>query len=368
MEAVFSRAAAKSLFNPVRRVYVLYGEDDRQKDEALALLRSAAVEDAFSDFDVETMDAESATPEDILAASGMAPLGSPFRLVVVRGAEVYRRREKLAETERLAHGIARLGASSCLAFRVAAAEDEKNRKTILTAKLDKAIAAHGLTIRCSALTDKEMADWLVRTAKSSGKRLDIAAAFRLIQAAHGDRLALENELEKAVCYAGNSSAITLDMVEAVSSYDPEDVMFRLVDAISQRNSDRALCLLQELLRYDPKPQSVAGRLLALLTRQYRLLWQARELAHLRVDPTMLKSIPPGIAEELPAEGSITSVAWKGRELFATARNWSRKDLAETFDMLLECDMANKGGEQGSEDVVTNVEVLILRLCELKAEG
>src|SRR5579872_3185307 len=274
MEAVWRPRAAVELFEPIRRVYLFHGEDDPQKDDALEQLRARAVDESFLDFDYEILDADTRTPEEILAAAGMAPVGSAARLVVVRSAEVYRRRDRQSEAERLAQGIERLGQASCLALRVAAEEDEKSRgKTILSAKLDAACRAHGVTVHCRALSEQALVDWLCEVAADAGKRLPENAAQRLVQAAHGDRLALSNELEKAICISGKGPVITLEMVEMTCSYDPEDVMFRLVDSITQRDADRALRLLRELLRADPKPQSVAGRLLALLTRQYRMLVQ-----------------------------------------------------------------------------------------------
>jgi DNA polymerase-3 subunit delta len=366
MEAVYSKTTAGSLFNPIQRVYALFGEDDPSKDEALALLRSIAIDESFSDFDYEVVEADSKPVEEILSTAGMAPFASPVRLVVIKGAEIYRKREKSGEAERLAQGIATLGSGSCLVLRVAAAEDEKSRgKTVLTTKLDNAVKAHGSTVQFKAMSEQGLMDWLEGEARAAGKTLNEEAAQRLIQAAHGERIALRNELEKAICYAGSAKHINFEMAEATCSYDPEDVMFKLVDAISQRNADRAMRLLHELLRYDTKPQSVAGRLLALLARQYKLLTQAHELSRKRVDAGMIKNLPQEIASELPTEGSIVSMSWKARELFGMARGWDRQSLVTTYDLLLDCDLANKGSGEGSEDVVTNIELLILRLCRTK---
>ena len=44
-----------TLIEPVRRVYVLYGEDDTQKDEAVEFLQSILLDSTFSDFDSEKM-------------------------------------------------------------------------------------------------------------------------------------------------------------------------------------------------------------------------------------------------------------------------------------------------------------------------
>src|SRR5205809_1001796 len=109
MELQYSSGAVQQLLNPLQRVYLFFGEDDRLKDEAVERLRESAVDPGFLDFDLEVLDAETATSERILSSAGLAPFASQVRLVVVRGAELYRRREKQAEAERLAQGIAKLG-------------------------------------------------------------------------------------------------------------------------------------------------------------------------------------------------------------------------------------------------------------------
>jgi DNA polymerase-3 subunit delta len=363
LEATWSRGAAKTLFTPLRKLYCFYGEDDKHKDDAVAVLRASVVDESFADFDYEVVEADSRSPDDILASAGLAPFGSRARLLVVRGAEIYRKRDKSGDAERLAAGLAKLGDASCVVLRVAASEDEKSRgKTILTSRLDTAIKEHGVAVLCRALSDDDLVDWVVDEAASVGKKLAADAARRIVAAGQNSRTAIKNELEKTLCFAGDSQIVTLAMADATCSYDPEDVMFKLVDAISRRNADQSLRLLRELLRYDTKPQSVAGRLLALLSRQMRLISQAIELADMHIDPSTLKNLPPDIASELPGEGSIVAMAWKARDIYGVARSWSRAEIVQAFEWMLECDLSNKGGGEGSENVITNIEILILNLC------
>lgn len=363
MDVIWNRVAAKTLFSPIRRIYCFYGEDDTQKDEAIELLRTTVVEDDFADFDFEVLEASSTDPSDILAAVGSAPFGSAARLVVVRGCEVYRKREGAGDAERLAAGLGSLGAGSCVALRVGADEDDKARKTIVSTKLDPVIREVGVMVQCRALSDEGMADWVVSEAARAGKKIAPQAAARIIAAGHGTRTAIANELEKAVCFAGDAPLVTLVMAEATGSYDPENVMFKLVDAVVRRNADMALRLFHEILRYDPKPQAVAGRLLALLARQLRLVLQAIDLKNLRIDAGAIRNLPPEITADLPGEGSISAMAWKARDIYAQTRLWNAGSITCAFEWLLECDLNNKGGAEGSEDVVTNVELLILKLCE-----
>ncbi len=365
MEAAYSPAEAERLFEPIQRAYLFYGEDDPQKDEAFALLRAKAIDESFADFDLEQIDADSTSADRILSAAALAPFASPVRLVLVRRAEVFRKRDMAGEAERLAVGIASIGPGTCLVLRAGAQEEGYRSKTALHPKLDAAIKEAGAVIQFRAFGEDQLVDWAIAEARTAGKQMTEEAAQLLVQKSGANRAALRNELEKAICYAGDSASIGAKAIEAILSHNPEDVTFKLVDAISQRNPDRALSLFAELLRYDTKPQSVAGRLLALLARQYGLLWQARELSQRGISSQNLKNLPPEIAAELPSEGSITSLTWKANELFRSARSWNRESLARAMELLVECDVNNKGGGEGSEDVVGNLEVLIINLCALK---
>ena len=127
--------------------------------------------------------------------------------------------------------------------------------------------------------------------KQEGKRIDSGAAEQLIQNAGTEMLVLEQEIIKLACFSGDRELITGRDVAMVVAASPEDVMFTTVDAITRRQTDRALLLLAELHRYDPKPQAVAGKLLALLARQYRMLWQAKYLSDKRINPRDVRSLP-----------------------------------------------------------------------------
>ncbi|MEP6754828.1 MAG: DNA polymerase III subunit delta [Chthonomonadales bacterium] len=363
--AIYLPRTFPSELSPIKRAYALFGADDQGKEEAIAAIISVAIDPLFADFDSQVMDATLVPVDDILAAAAGAPFASPVRLTIVKCAEVYRKREKAGEAERLAEGIKRLPAQSCMVFRVANIEADRGRKTCLTAKLDNAISSVGTIIEFRALSEEALSDWLISEAARFGKLLDGAAAHRLSAVAPDDRIALRNELLKAVAFAGDSTRVTRDHVEAVVYHDPEDVMFKVVDAVSHRNLDLSLKLFHELLHYDNKPQSVAGRLISLLSRQLRLILQAGELSRMKVPASQLKGLPHEVADQLPSEGSIVSMAWKARDLYQLSNTWTPAQLLTGFQYLVECDAANKGGEEGVEDTVTNLELLIIKLCGMR---
>ena len=178
---------------------------------------------------------------------------------------------------------------------------------------------------------------------------------------------LENEIVKLVCYVGDETKIDERTVAEVASSSPEDVVFAAVDAISRKQTDLALKLLAEIHRYDPKPQAVAGKLLALLSRQYRMLWQAKFLAGKRIPPRSVRQLPPDIAAELPTESNIAQLAFKAPDLFSISQSYTWESLRRAFDLLLLCDLANKGSatdEYGvfGADPAINLQLLIVQLA------
>ena len=181
---------------------------------------------------------------------------------------------------------------------VAAEDEEERRKTAITTKLDNAVKKFGAMVACRGLKGESLLAWVAERVKREGKRMR-GGSGAADETAGGEMRTLEQEISKLVCYSGDRETITTRDVAMVVASSPEDVMFTTVDAITRRQTDRALLLLAELHRYDPKPQAVAGKLLALLARQYRMFWQAKFLGEKRINPRDVRALPPELAAELP---------------------------------------------------------------------
>lgn len=367
MELIYKSGSPEALWKPaLYPVYLFFGEEDRMKEEAAAALRKYVVSEDFADFDLETLDASDTGATGILAAASQIPFGSERRMVLVKGVEQWRERGKTAEAETLAEGLSRLGNTVCLVLIAAAEEDEAKRKTGVTVKLDNAVKKIGAVVAFRALKGEGLAGWIANRVKLEGKRIEPAAVEALIQSVGNEMLLLEQELIKLVCFVGDADMIRQRDVAAVVASSPEDVMFATIDAITRRQTDTALSLLAELNRFDPKPQAVAAKLLALLSRQYRMLWQAKFLLEKRVQPRDVRALPPDLASELPTESNIAQVAFKANDIFALARSYRWRDIADALDKLLLCDLANKGGVTDESDIFgsepgKNLQLLVLEL-------
>ena len=324
------------------------------------------VSEDFREFDLEKLEASSTSADGILAAAGQVAFGSERRLVVVTGMEQWRDRNRQGEAERLASGLARVGEATCIVLVSAAQEDEGRRKTAVTAKLDAAVKKIGCVVTFPALKGEKLIAWISARFRRERKRIQPEAAELLVSTIGGEMRTLEHEIIKLVCYADERETITAKDVSEVVTASPEDVVFAAVEAITKRNVDRALTLLAELHRYDTKPQAVAGKLLSLLARQYRMLWQAKFLGEKRLQARDVRALPPEIAAELPSESNIAQLAFKAADLITQARGYSWTDLSRALELLLQCDLANKGGAGEDAkafrgDPVHNLQVLVVLL-------
>jgi len=355
-------AAARKAFANVQTVYLLHGPDELELEAVVRALKDRVVDASFAEFDSERLNANGTTPDVILALASLAPFASERRLVVVTGAEAFRRRERQRDADELANGLARLGSAACLAFLCLDVADRARTKTVISARFDAAVREHGAVVEVPAPTEDALKEWIDAEAAEWGQSVAPDAAQRLVELTKGDRRRLQHDLHKALCHAGDRQQVTLRDVEEIAAHDPEDVAFRLVDAMGWRRTTEALRLLDELLRFEQRVPSAAGRLLSLIGRQMRLIWQARELAELGYTPSDVRNLPADVAEDLPSDANIVALAWKCRDLFAMAKGWTREDVRAAFDAIVRCDLANKGGGTGGEDVAGNLRVLAARLC------
>ncbi len=348
--------------DPAHRAYLLHGADDMAKEVAVREIVISLVDPVGADFDLEYLDASSSPVDQILAAAYLAPFGSLKRVVVLRRAELYKKREKTGDAGRLATGIAALPAASCLVLVAAHVEDRSKSKTVIHAKVDDAVRKVGVLVAFEKLGDAELARTLVERARAEGIRLDRDVATAIVRACRGDRRTMEAELEKARCYIGDGDAITQAHIRETLCAEAEDEFFALVDSIGNRQGAKAFALLEQAEVLADKPHAVAGRLLSLLNRQLRLILQARELDALGIQAASIRNLPANLAASLPSEASITSMAWKARDYFAAARKWSSRELVDALRACAECDAANKGGIEGRENVRTNLRMLIATFC------
>ena len=289
------------------RVYLLTGtESGRKKSEANALIARFADAD-FADFDTETLSGDAATAAQILGGAAGVPMGKGRRVVLVRDTQ----QMEADEQKKLASGLAIVPPSGVLILLTGAPvmeEGRAKRQSVVLPELAAAVKKIGAVQDFGMPKAEDLRDYLKQSAERAGKTLS-ADAFHLLGNLGGDDLRrVGSEIEKAAAYAGESPVITAGDLEATMSRSPDDVIFKLCDAIGARRTHEALQHTNTLFRSGQKPDSVAARSLVLMARQIRLLAQFRYLSDKKYTGRNAPPIPPEVAALFPSDGAAAMAA------------------------------------------------------------
>lgn len=347
------------------RVILLTGlEADRKHAEALACLKHADPD--FADFDAETLDGAHASAEQVLGAVGTVPFGNGKKVVLLRDTQQL----DAEEQKRLAAGLDRIPVNGLLVLHTGSpiVEDGKaKRGTSVSTELANAVKKLG-EVRDFALPKvDDLRGHLLQEARRLGKTLDSDALALLSQLPADDVRHIGTELEKAALHAGAHPRITAADVEATLSRGPDDVIFKLCDAVGMRKSKEALLHVNMLFRGSNRPESVAPRTLVLLARQIRLVMQFRFLGEKKMAGRNAQPVSAEIAALLPTDGAATLLAnprtsWMADKYVNQARNFTLAELEERLEKLLNADLALKGALPGGDNPQAVLQRLVIELC------
>ena len=84
---------------------------------------------------------------------------------------------------------------------------------------------------------------------------------------------ISKELEKLLCYTMGRDVITSEDVKAICTEQTENKIFEMINAIAEKRQKKALDLYYDLLALKEPPM----RILYLITRQFNLLMQVKDL-------------------------------------------------------------------------------------------
>lgn len=341
---------------------LLHGPEQHLKREALARIHKEADRAAGRGEEAtwEVLDGRSASLQDILARSQTVALFGGARVVVVREAEQLDEKEQNELAERVPHGLP----PKVSVVLVTGESGGRRRGKSMRAPLRRAIEEEGIAVDCRPLKVREATAWAVREAKRRGKKLEPAAARKLVEQKVGTGLAeIESEVEKLSLYVGDLEIISAGHVDEVTPRRLEEDVFRLADAVGARDAARAALILRQLL--GERAES-PHRILWQLAHTVRLIWQTKLLLERGWRPG-------GKAEEetaalLPQERRKNALqefgrkSWLVKRTMPQAKALSWEELARAMHALSACDMAMKGIGGKVDDEAVALELLVVQLC------
>jgi DNA polymerase-3 subunit delta len=215
-------------------VYLLHGDEDVLKDEAVRALLDAAVDPAARDFNCDSRFAADLDAETFNALVNTPPMLAERRAVVLRGVDQLGKRKSQLRDE-LVRYLGAPNPTTVLVLVNGAGEDP-----------DAELARRTTTVALAALEPERVPAWV--THHSAKLKLTLApdAVDLLIAAVGNDLSGLARELEKLASLAVDRPATATDVTALVGVRRGETV-HDLVEAALERNAARAAQLVEPVL-------------------------------------------------------------------------------------------------------------------------
>lgn len=353
----YSELRASDWHSPAT-VYLLEGEEPVLQREWLTQLRRA-LQITPGSIDEAVLDARETPVASVIGAVQTIPMESERRLVLLHAVNRY----SAAELQSLARGVEQVPPFACLVLLPSPAEESEGAKAIWGA-LVKAVEKHGMVIKLTALTGATLTRRMVEIAQQSGKRLRPEDAEYLQTLVDGVAERALAELEKVILFVEPHSEISRLDIERVVSPSQQAQVFKLVDSVVVRDARTAMHQLRLMFQSGTRAEETALKTLALIARQYRLLWGVRTLMQYQQPIKQPNRINQEVAQKLPKDPDVlqtlTRQAFLQERLAKQAEHLSFAQLCQAFQAIMEADLALKG-LRPSVNAAEIMERLIIRL-------
>ena len=261
---------------PLRAGYVLAGDEIFLLDRCREAVLKAFVPPDLKDFCLSDLDLGSTPIFDVLDRAQTPSLMAPFQVIFVRNVrQLYTRGAKKDEFAALDRYFKSPNPQALLIFvadflRIPTDTrrmemDDKNRFERLTETLGE----HCGMVELARVSEEDAMRWAVATAQAADTKLEPDAARELVDALGADMMLIASELEKLLLYTSGRGRITLGDVETMVLAAKQRSLYELTDAISSRNTAKALALLHGLLNSSDAGEDAAIGHLYMLARTFR---------------------------------------------------------------------------------------------------
>ena len=218
-------------------------------------------------------------------------------------------------------------------------EGDVNRNSALF----KAIAPLAQVKQFSFLSGKALENWIRGRVGQGGGKISLGAVKLLAELVGQNLWMLASEIDKLLLYT-EGRPIEEEDVRGVVSYAKEANVFTMVDALVDGHAARAASLLHRSL----DEGDTAPYLLVMITRQLRLLVQAKELSLQHCKYPEIKS-RLGVVNDFVLNKALEQ-----------GRHYTMERLEQVYHKLVETDVAIKRGWLKGDMAL---DLLVAELCE-----
>lgn len=315
-----------------KQLYLITGEEDYLRRQYKERMKAAITGD--DDMNYSYYEGKGTDIKEVIDVCDTMPFFAERRLVVMENTGYFKSSNDMV-TEYL-----RNMPDYLIVIFVETEVDKRNR-------LYKLVSEKGyisdMTFQSEAMLNK----WVTGLFASENKKIEPRATALLLSKTGCEMDSIKSEVEKLVCYGYERDTITAEDVEAVCVSNTANKIFDMVTAISNRNQKAALDLYYDLLTL----KEPSMRILFLISRQFNMLLQAKELKNAGYDTG-------GIAKKMGIKEFIAG------KYVTQAKGFSTEEIKQAIKDCVESEEAVKTGQLND---VLCVELIIVKYSAKNTE-
>lgn len=309
-----------------KQVYLLYGKEDYLKRSYKNRLKDSLIgpEDSMN---YSYYEGKNLKVSEIIDLAETMPFFSERRLIVIENSGLFKE-----DGQTMAEYINTMADTAYFLF----IESEIDKRS----KLFKAVKTKGRAVELGEQDARTLTQWILGTLKKEGKKITESTMQLFLDKTGTDMENIEKELEKLLCYTLEKEIIEAEDVEAVCTERITNQIFEMINQIADKQRKKALELYYDLLILKEPPM----RILYLITRQFNLLLQVKDLSRLGYDKGVIgkkTGLPPFVIGKYISQG----------------KRFSSESLREA---IADCAAAEEEVKTGKLNDVMSVELLIIK--------
>ncbi|TLS39342.1 DNA polymerase III subunit delta [Pseudalkalibacillus caeni] len=256
----------------INGIYVVYGTESFLSDEIQKEIVKKVLSDDEKEFNLSVYDLNEVPIDIAVEDAETLPFMGEKRVVILRNPVFLTGLKDKSKVEHDLHIFERYvqnPSESSVMIINAPYEKLDERKKIV--KLLKKNAAY---VEAAGLNNSSIEGWLDQRAKELGVEITGDGKGKLLQLSGSNMMILNSEIDKMALYVGDQGIIDEEVVTLLVARTLENDIFTLVDKIVRREMDDAFRILYDLLKVNEEPIKI----LALIGRQFRIIYQVKELS------------------------------------------------------------------------------------------
>jgi DNA polymerase-3 subunit delta len=317
---------------------LVYGQEKHFIKDSINLIYKKVKD--FPEINIIELDGENVTIDSIVNACETITFMSSKKVVHIKEPFFLEKENDSQSKEiidKLSKYVVHLPENVILLISYAGDINEKNA-------LLKVIRATGIVADYRTLKGEALQKWVQEIFKKNGKQISKSDLIYFISEVGNSTEQLLREIEKICAYAIDEEVITRNSIDSIVHKSLESNIFKMVDSISKKDVESSISILNVLLFQ----KEDYGKILGMIIRQFRLLYQIKLLLNDKKDINEMKK-RLNLNNEYVLQNMIKQ-----------ARPYNEQALKKALDTCLETDFKVKSGKISPE---LALEMLIANLCK-----